>query len=376
MSKTENIETLELTIPDVKNTMKFLYDNPSTAHIPVMIVGESGIGKSEIVHQIAEENKWECVEIRLAGLLAEDMRGIPQVETWSDIRSKKELTNVYQGEKPRIVFRLISSLKRVFDSEGPGILFFDEVNRAQPDVLQAIFQLLGQRKIDDNHLADGWHVAAAINPSENGNYIVNQLDPAFKRRTMIIHAKADYHGFIKYAEKTEYNKSTIKFLLENSEYFNKKVNDDITLCPAIWERISNITNSITSKTKLKTIGESILKAQMGLTAGSEYVQFLRKTVKEEYVAKDIVDGYSENTDLQEWVKQLRKNGENSKLSKLTTELAVQVNKVDLNVLMFLNDLPNDTAVQGIKSMSKLPIDLDTPEKKELYANVIKKAKVA
>jgi ATP-dependent Clp protease ATP-binding subunit ClpA len=368
--------TLELTIPDVKNTMKFLYDNPSTAHIPVMIVGESGIGKSEIVHQIAEENGWECVEIRLAGLLAEDMRGIPQVETWADIHSKKELTGIYSGEKPGIVFRLISSLKHVFGSDGPGILFFDEVNRAQPDVLQAIFQLLGQRKIDDNHLADSWHIAAAINPSESGNYIVNQLDPAFKRRTMIIHAKADYHGFINYAKEAEYNKETIRFLLENSEYFNKRINDDITLCPAVWERISKITHSISNRKKLKTIGESILKVQMGLTAGAEYVQFLKKTIKEEYVAKDIIDSYSTDKDLQNWIKQLRKDGENNKLSKLTTELTVQANKVDLNILMFLNDLPNDTSVQGIKSMSELPVDLDTEQKKKLYANVVKRARVA
>jgi hypothetical protein len=62
-----------------------------------------------------------------------------------------------------------------------GILFLDEVNRAQDDVLQAVFELVLDRKVGQYVLPPGWHVVTAGNFMEG--YQVSGFNyPAFLDR--------------------------------------------------------------------------------------------------------------------------------------------------------------------------------------------------
>jgi hypothetical protein len=104
-----------------------------------------------------------------------------------------------------------------------GILFIDEVNRAQDDVLQAIFQLVLDHKVGQYVLPPGWSVVAAGNFQEG--YMVSGFnDPAFLDRfchmtlsageTTLeewIHYMSDVHGE-KAAEVIEFASQNTKHL--------------------------------------------------------------------------------------------------------------------------------------------------------------------
>jgi len=160
-------------------------------HIGVtpFIWGVHGIGKSSIIYQLGEEHHLGIVDFRLGQCEASDVRGIADRDTvrdrtrflppeefpsatmtWEEYQ--KQLDEAAPEERSRIRVRCQPLLKE-------GIVFLDEPNRAEDDVLQAVFQLVWDRRIGLNALPDGWSVACAGNFAD-ADYIVNTFnDPAF-----------------------------------------------------------------------------------------------------------------------------------------------------------------------------------------------------
>jgi len=116
---------------------------------PLLIWGHTGTDKTALVKQMAKENNWGYMQLRIAQIEATDLRGIPVKEEGK--------THFLPPEKlPR---------------DGEGILFLDEINRASHDVLQAVFRLIepGEHTTGTCVLPAGWSVVAAAN-YENDSY--------------------------------------------------------------------------------------------------------------------------------------------------------------------------------------------------------------
>ena len=96
---------------------------------PLAIVGEAGIGKTAIVREVAEKLGMKCQIIMTSQKVPEDFSGIP----------------VPDMENGVVRFLKLDELPR--PKEGPTLLFFDEINQADHNVLRSIFQLLGERKL-------------------------------------------------------------------------------------------------------------------------------------------------------------------------------------------------------------------------------------
>lgn len=144
--------------------------------------GHRGIGKSSLHEQIAFKNKMGFIDCRLSQLEASDLRGLPGREdgktvflppadmphggrTWDEVMEEC-------GKHPED--RKRGEWIRSQPSLNEGILFLDELNRAQDDVLQAAFELVLDRRIGQYVLPDGWSVCAAGN--FNDGYITNGFD--------------------------------------------------------------------------------------------------------------------------------------------------------------------------------------------------------
>ena len=114
-------------------------------HTPVMIWGAPGIGKSQIVNQIAQQHQVTMIDIRLSQMEPSDLRGIPfkngELVEWS---IPAILPNQERHGKQ-------------------GILFLDEITSAPPSVSAAAYQLILDRKLGDYCLPDGWVIFAAGN---------------------------------------------------------------------------------------------------------------------------------------------------------------------------------------------------------------------
>ena len=114
-------------------------------HTPVMLWGPPGVGKSQIVAQIAQKNSVPMIDIRLSQMEPSDLRGIPfrvdQSVEWA-----------------------VPAILPDADRHGPcGILFLDEITSAAPSVSAAAYQLILDRRLGQYEIPDGWAILAAGN---------------------------------------------------------------------------------------------------------------------------------------------------------------------------------------------------------------------
>ena len=131
------------------------------ANQPVMLHGSPGVGKSDVVRQIAKQRGIELIDLRLSQLDPVDLRGVPSVDT------KKHITS---WNTPSFL-----------PTDGEGILFLDEINSAAQATQAAAYQLVLDRKLGDYVMPPGWAIIAAGNRSTD-RAIVNQMSTALKNR--------------------------------------------------------------------------------------------------------------------------------------------------------------------------------------------------
>ena len=96
-------------------------------HTPVMLWGAPGVGKSQMVAQIADRHNATLIDIRLSQMEPSDLRGIPfRNGDFVDWAIPAMLPNIERhGEQ--------------------GILFLDEITSAPPSVSAAAYQLILDR---------------------------------------------------------------------------------------------------------------------------------------------------------------------------------------------------------------------------------------
>ena len=114
-------------------------------HTPVMLWGPPGVGKSQLVGQVAKEVGIPIIDIRLSQLEPSDLRGIPfRVDDWVEWAAPAMLPNQ--------------------DRHGSsGVLFLDEITSAPPSVSAAAYQLILDRRLGDYEVPAGWAIMAAGN---------------------------------------------------------------------------------------------------------------------------------------------------------------------------------------------------------------------
>jgi hypothetical protein len=114
-------------------------------HTPVMLWGPPGVGKSQIVQQIAVSHGVEVIDVRLSQMEPSDLRGIPmRVDDYVEWAIPSMLPNAKRHGQT-------------------GILFLDEVTSAPPSVSAAAYQLILDRSLGEYKVPEGWAIFAAGN---------------------------------------------------------------------------------------------------------------------------------------------------------------------------------------------------------------------
>jgi hypothetical protein len=114
-------------------------------HTPVMLWGPPGVGKSQIVAQIAQRHGVQVIDLRLSQMEPTDLRGIP-----------------FRIEE-RVEWAVPAMLPNN-ERHGPqGILFLDEITSVPPSVSAAAYQLILDRRLGAYEVPDGWAIYAAGN---------------------------------------------------------------------------------------------------------------------------------------------------------------------------------------------------------------------
>ena len=114
-------------------------------HTPVMLWGPPGVGKSQMVAQVAAHHGMPVIDIRLSQMEPSDLRGIPfRVD----------------GQVEWAVPAMLPDTKR---HGSQGILFLDEITSVPPSVSAAAYQLILDRRLGAYEVPAGWAIFAAGN---------------------------------------------------------------------------------------------------------------------------------------------------------------------------------------------------------------------
>jgi hypothetical protein len=141
---------------------------------PFFLLGNQGIGKSDMVGQTLARLGMGMLDLRGATMDPVDARGVPWVESLADG------TRMTRWARPEI-----------WPTQGAGCIFLDEFNRSPLPVMNALMNVLdvNNRAIAGHKIPDAWTVGAAGNNlSDKG---VNAMGPALRDRFTFLQVVVD-----------------------------------------------------------------------------------------------------------------------------------------------------------------------------------------
>ncbi|HHG84033.1 MAG TPA: ATPase [Bacteroidetes bacterium] len=220
------------------NTLAETEGRPKT---PICIWGQRGIGKTQLVEQIAANVgcKWAYIAPAQFEEMG-DLLGMPQVVEGADGQ------NATHFVAPEWVPR----------EEGPGILLIDDVNRADDRILRGIMQLLQNYELVSWKLPKGWHIVLTANP-DGGDYSVTPMDFAMLTRMMHITMIFEVKRWAWWAEKSQVDPRGINFVLTYPETVTGERTTPRTLVQ-FFESIQSIDDLKENQGLVKMLGDSCL----------------------------------------------------------------------------------------------------------------------
>ncbi len=170
---------------------------------PVCVWGMHGIGKTELVRDLAADRGFEFVYVAPA-----------QFEEMGDLIGMPKIATAAQGEVTRFV-----APEWVPKNPGPGILLLDDVNRADDRILRGIMQLLQNYALVSWTLPSQWLIVLTANP-DGGDYSVTTMDDAMLTRMLHVTMEFDTRAWSQWAEKNGIDPRGINFVLAYPELVN------------------------------------------------------------------------------------------------------------------------------------------------------------
>ena len=156
-----------------------------------------------------------------------------------------------------------------------SILFLDEFNRAPKDILDASLQLILDHRLHSHVLplvrGQETLIVAAINPA-NGDYGVQEFDPALLDRFVECDVEPDFKAWYEYSKKEKQNKIVMDFLLDNQKKLHFMPKDGSKgASPRSWSRLGTYIDHV-----IKTndpISIDYIKGTVGSALAAQFVSF-------------------------------------------------------------------------------------------------------
>lgn len=218
------------------------------AQRPVFLWGPPGIGKSNIVAQIAGELEIECRDVRMVLLDPVDLRGLPSVRD-----------GITSWNTPDFL-----------PTSGKGVLFLDELNRAPMLVQNAGFQLILDRKLGDYTLPSGWAVVGAGNREQDGGG-VSRMSSALANRFVHIEVTTDLGDWSTWASANQVEPVVIAFLRFRPNLLHEFDRDAHAFpTPRSWSFVSDIVRARPNR----DAEYALIEGSVGHGAAVEFTAFV------------------------------------------------------------------------------------------------------
>ena len=195
---------------------------------PIFLWGPPGIGKSDVVAEIARDMGALLIDLRLGQMDPTDIRGIPFFN--------KELGKMDWAPP-------IDLPDEETASQYPYVvLFMDEMNSAPPAVQSAAYQLVLNRRVGKYRLPDNVVMVAAGN-RESDKGVTYRMPTPLSNRFVHSEMKVDFPSWQEWAIKNQIHKDVVGFLTfakQDLYDFDAKSSSRAFATPRSWTFVSEL----------------------------------------------------------------------------------------------------------------------------------------
>ena len=266
--------------------------------IPLMIWGQPGIGKSDIVAQVARELGRPLIDIRLPLLDSCDIRGIPFL---ADVKVYDKEGNLVRDEQgvpvtdKRFSWSPPSDLP--LDENSNALVFYDEISAAAPSIQAATYQIILNRQIGNYKLPKQVAIVAAGNRVKDRGVAFN-MPSALKNRFMHATLQVSVDDWCQWASLNRVHRTILGYLSFSGadlNTFETCGDSEAFATPRSWYMLSNIMQEIDENGDFvdthhdEEVLAHMVKGLIGTGVGTKFLAY-RKNADKLPQAKKILDG--------------------------------------------------------------------------------------
>ena len=195
---------------------------------PVFLWGPPGIGKSEVVAEVADELGGLVIDLRMAQMEPTDIRGIPYFN--------KDIAKMDWAPPVDLPDEELASQYPIV------VLFLDEMNSAPPAVQAAGYQLILNRRVGKYKLPDNVRIVAAGNrDSDKG--VTYRMPMPLANRFVHIEMRPDFTAWQNWAVNKGIHKDVVGYLSfakQDIYDFDSKSSSRAFATPRSWVFVSDL----------------------------------------------------------------------------------------------------------------------------------------
>ena len=314
-----NIDELKDFVNHVVNNNRFL-QKQGKKPVAIEVVGESGIGKTTSIMDMARDHDLDFVKLNLAQIEElGDLVGFPvrqfQMYKEKEVKVSNKNLNISSAATDDLLklanqtttkkigqwvdeLAVAEYLKSGWKMTGNnrmsycapewiagkkkgGILLLDDWNRADVRFIQAVMELVDRQTYISWTLPEDWHIILTANP-DNGDYMVNSVDSAQKTRYITANLKFDVDVWARWAEAEGIDSRCINFLLMHPELVTQETN--ARSISTFFNAISSFENFDKNLALIQMIGEG----SVGEEFASMFTIFINNKLDKLVAPKDIL----------------------------------------------------------------------------------------
>ena len=317
-----NVTELKGFVNHIITNNRFLQEQGKNS-VSVEVVGESGIGKTSTIVELAKENNLNFVKLNLAQIEElGDLVGFPvrQFQMYKETKVSPKANDIsYTAAQRTAASSNLTQIQHqvtkkvglwvdelavqeylktgykmtgknrmsycppewIADKKSGGILLLDDWNRADVRFIQAVMELIDRQSYISWTLPKDWHIMLTANP-DNGDYMVNSVDSAQKTRYVTANLKFDINVWAQWAEGAGIDTRCINFLLLNPELVTQETNArSIT---TFFNAISSFDSFEDNLSLIQMIGEG----SVGDAFASMFTTFINNKLDKLVTPKDLL----------------------------------------------------------------------------------------